>query len=233
PVKGNFASLLMKVSEQESGFQEQPEPVAQPVTMQSAAAPVDEPIPVPPAEPAAVSTAESEQGKRRNRDRQEMLFPFAEPAGLKNVKTRKRAMTIETDNEKDEAAPRKMHVPAAGLLILIVDDSEANCEIMDHMLEFRGYRPDQASSGEQALDLCASKPYDLIFMDCFMPGLDGYRTTQMIRSRFPDLRKKIIGMSARLGEQELQRCIDAGMNDLLAKPFTLKELDAIIEKHCV
>ncbi|MCE5255814.1 MAG: CHASE domain-containing protein, partial [Spirochaetaceae bacterium] len=47
PVKGNFASLLMKVSEQESGFQEQPEPVAQPVTMQSAAAPVDEPIPVP------------------------------------------------------------------------------------------------------------------------------------------------------------------------------------------
>ena len=117
------------------------------------------------------------------------------------------------------------------LSVLVVDDSEANRDIMDHMIRSFGYDLELATSGDQACELCKTKSYTLIFMDCFMPGQDGYKTTQKIRSGSLSAQAKIIGMSARLGDQELQRCLDAGMDDLLAKPFTLKEVGAMIQKH--
>lgn len=286
PVKGNFASLLRKVAEQEpvaSDSRADPlrESESEPVSEAPAAA-------MTAAEPPAASAAEIPAGaavkpsappktpsaeiagaavslpaqtaaeaappeevsapeivglepsvapdrKRSRTTQQEMLFPIAEePAPGASKPHRKSGISVTPAHEQVAARQNTQRTenPASALSVLVVDDSEANRDIMDHMLEFHGHRPDLASSGEQALDLCAGKPYDLIFMDCFMPGLDGYRTTQMLRSRFPDSGKKIIGMSARLGEQELRRCLDAGMDDLLAKPFTLKELDAIIKKHC-
>lgn len=113
--------------------------------------------------------------------------------------------------------------------ILVVDDSEVNREIMGRMLALRGYRADFASSGEEALASCARRAYDVVFMDCFMPGMDGYRTSAAIRERCPDHVRTIVGMSARIGDQEVERCRQAGMDDLLAKPFALKQLLAHLE----
>lgn len=110
--------------------------------------------------------------------------------------------------------------------ILVVDDSEANRDIMGRMLGLRGYSAEFAASGDEALLACAKSRPQIIFMDCFMPGLDGYETTRRIRSGEGTAKSRIIGMSARIGEAEKSRCLEAGMNDLLAKPFTLGELVA-------
>ena len=117
------------------------------------------------------------------------------------------------------------------LAILVVDDSEANRDIMGRMLSLRGYRADFAASGDEALSLCETRRYTIIFMDCFMPDMDGYRTTSLLRVKYPDSMSTIVGMSARMGDQEIERCKSAGMNDLLMKPFTLKDLLAHIEKQ--
>lgn len=115
--------------------------------------------------------------------------------------------------------------------ILVVDDSEANRDIMGRMLSLRGYSADFAASGEEALSKAESRDYDIVFMDCFMPVMDGYQASAALRSRFPGSRMRIIGISARIGDQEAARCASAGMDALLAKPFTLKELQATLEKH--
>lgn len=115
--------------------------------------------------------------------------------------------------------------------ILVVDDSEANRDIVGRMLSLRGYKADFASSGEEALALCATRRYEIIFMDCFMPGMDGYKASAQLRARHQEFHFAIVGMSARIGDQELERCKLSGMDDLLAKPFTLKDLLTHIEKR--
>lgn len=114
--------------------------------------------------------------------------------------------------------------------ILVVDDSEANRDIMGRMLSLRGYKPDFAASGEEALSLCSDRDYAIIFMDCFMPDMDGYKTSSLLRAAHPTSACRIVGMSARIGDQELGRCKTSGMSDLLPKPFTLKQLLSYIEK---
>lgn len=116
------------------------------------------------------------------------------------------------------------------MAILVVDDSEANRDIMGRMLSLRGYAADFAASGEDALPLCAARAYDIIFMDCFMPGMDGYKTSLALREKHPGMKARIVGMSARIGDQELERCRLSGMDALLAKPFTLRDLLAHMEK---
>ncbi|HWR11538.1 MAG TPA: response regulator [Rectinemataceae bacterium] len=117
------------------------------------------------------------------------------------------------------------------MAILVVDDSEANRDIMGRMLSLRGYKADFAASGEDAILLCAARTYGIIFMDCFMPGMDGYKTSSALREKHPGLKSVIVGMSARMGDQELERCRLSGMDALLAKPFTLRDLLTHIEKR--
>ncbi len=108
--------------------------------------------------------------------------------------------------------------------ILLVDDGEVNREIMVRMLASRGYACDTADGGASALERCADKDYDIVFMDCFMPGIDGYAAASRLREiRGPD-RPRIVGMSAMLRGGEAERCKEAGMDDMIAKPFTVDEL---------
>lgn len=115
--------------------------------------------------------------------------------------------------------------------ILVVDDSEVNRDLVGRMLGLRGLSADFADSGPSALEKCKAKPYDVVFMDCFMPGMDGYKTSQSIRRDLPGRGMKIIGMSARLGEKERENCLASGMDDVLAKPFTSKQLGESLEKN--
>lgn len=129
-----------------------------------------------------------------------------------------------------ESEPRTASLPAPKPAILVVDDSDANRDIMGRMLALRGYDADFAASGEDAVSACSARRFDIVFMDCFMPGMDGYRTASLLRAEPLSSHAMIIGMSARTGSQELQRCRDAGMNDLMAKPFTLTQLMGYLER---
>jgi len=181
----------------------------------TSAQPAQQPLPRP--EKSATSSSIDPQGQESPR------HPGPKPAGQRpaypNVRRQEFLFSLEEEPVKAEVA------------ILVVDDSEANRDIVGRMLSLRGYKADFAASGEAAIELCANRHYSIIFMDCFMPGMDGYRTSSLLRAAHPEAGATIVGLSARVGDQELEHCKKAGMDDLLAKPFTLKQLLAHIEKR--
>jgi signal transduction histidine kinase/CheY-like chemotaxis protein/HPt (histidine-containing phosphotransfer) domain-containing protein len=116
----------------------------------------------------------------------------------------------------------------APLRVLVVEDNAVNQRLAMSLLEQLGCRVDVAGSGGEAVSLVARLSYDLVFMDCQMPEMDGYEATRQIRaSDAPSAQVPIIGLSAVQGEQE--RCLAAGMNDYLTKPISLEALAAMVE----
>ncbi|OGQ88790.1 MAG: hypothetical protein A2512_04100 [Deltaproteobacteria bacterium RIFOXYD12_FULL_56_24] len=109
--------------------------------------------------------------------------------------------------------------------ILLVEDNKVNQLVAGKMLTAMGLRVDYAENGEEALAALAKTRYDLVFMDCQMPVLDGYQATKAFRSREVSGEKRlpIIAMTANTSEGDRRKCLEAGMDDYLAKPVK-KEL---------
>jgi len=111
--------------------------------------------------------------------------------------------------------------------VLVAEDNMVNQKVAVRMLERLGLRPDVAGNGREAVELCAMLPYDLIFMDCQMPEMDGYAATAEIRKRpGPEGRVAIVAMTAEAMEGCRERCIEAGMDAYISKPV---RLDDVIE----
>lgn len=109
-----------------------------------------------------------------------------------------------------------------GLLVLLVEDNKTNQMVAKLMLQKLGCRVDIAENGEEALDKTAQHDYNVIFMDIQMPLMDGYQTTQAIRARELTIHKKpslIIAMTANAIKGDREKCLAAGMDDYIAKPF--------------
>ncbi len=99
------------------------------------------------------------------------------------------------------------------------------------MLERIGLRADVAGNGREAVEMFDMLPYDLILMDCQMPEMNGYEAAQEIRRReVSDLRVKIIAMTAEAITGCRERCLEAGMDDFIAKPVKKEQLLEAIKK---
>ena len=124
----------------------------------------------------------------------------------------------------DEAAVAAGAVAGVGarpLRVLVVEDQPVNLELMQLMLRPLGCDVTLTSSAEEALDLLRQRAQDVVFMDCLMPGMDGYAATAAIRRREPDDQHVvIIAMTALIVEGERERCLAAGMDDFLSKPVS-------------
>jgi len=117
-----------------------------------------------------------------------------------------------------------------GLKILLVDDNPINQEVALIMLEQFGCRTTLAVNGREAVDHIKKDPfYDLILMDCQMPEMDGYEATRRI-SECRTRRIPIVAMTANAMAQDREKCLDVGMDDHLAKPFTKNALAAALLK---
>jgi signal transduction histidine kinase/CheY-like chemotaxis protein len=137
-------------------------------------------------------------------------------------------------------APREMPSPAAkppGLFagmavrVLVAEDNPVNQKVALRMLERVGLRPDMAGDGREAVAMYELLPYDLIFMDCQMPEMDGYTAAAEIRKRQrPESRVAIIAMTAEAMEGARERCLEAGMDDYIAKPVRLEEMTEALKK---
>lgn len=123
---------------------------------------------------------------------------------------------------------------ATGLLnVLIVEDEPAIMALMATILSRGGYRVITATNGAEAIRLWERERPELIFMDVQMPVLDGFETTRWIRAREEDTdgQVPIYALTAHVMEEDVNRCLEAGMTGHIRKPIVLPELLKILEDH--
>jgi signal transduction histidine kinase/DNA-binding response OmpR family regulator len=116
--------------------------------------------------------------------------------------------------------------------VLVAEDNIVNQRLVKHMLEKLGCRVDLAANGHEAVTMAAKLRYDLVFMDCFMPELDGYAATAELRQREApgDRRLPIIALTANAMAEDRARCLAAGMDDYLSKPVRIEEIRDILRR---
>src|SRR5687768_11418320 len=109
--------------------------------------------------------------------------------------------------------------------ILLVEDDSANILVASSLLEILGYPYELAASGKEALERLGKESFDLIFTDVQMPDMDGYSLARAIREREAKAgqpRVPIISMTAKTKDGERERGLEAGMDDYIAKPFSVE-----------
>ena len=123
----------------------------------------------------------------------------------------------------------------SGKVILLVDDIDINLEIVAAVLEPTNITIDTATSGKEAVDAFTGNPqrYDLILMDMQMPEIDGLQATRMIRALdMPEAAViPIIAMTANVFKEDIEKCIDAGMNDHLGKPIDMSDIMKMLSHY--
>ncbi|OPJ63347.1 response regulator [Clostridium chromiireducens] len=144
------------------------------------------------------------------------------------------ALGLKKDDEEDGVAEKhlieEIHDPIKPR-ILLVEDNEVNRKIFISMLKSHNMTCDVSIDGSQALKAVSEKDYDIVFMDCQMPVMDGYESTARIR-RLESNKKntKIIAVTANAMEGDSTKCIDAGMDDYISKPIDFEIVFKMIEE---
>lgn len=118
-----------------------------------------------------------------------------------------------------------------GTHVLLVEDSEDNLELIQHILNQAGVKVDQARNGREGLDKALATKYDLILMDLQMPIMDGYEATKALREK--NVITPIIALTAHAMKEERDRCLQAGFNERLTKPIDRTELLRTISEYTV
>ncbi len=130
----------------------------------------------------------------------------------------------ENQNAEDLSPPTK------GPRVLIVDDNAMNQEVLKALLSKNGSEVHEALNGQKAVSLSLASRYDLIFMDCMMPKMDGYEATRIIRNNLqnPNTKTPIIALTANDLKGDRTKCLEVGMDDYLTKPIMPASLAAIL-----
>jgi signal transduction histidine kinase/CheY-like chemotaxis protein len=116
--------------------------------------------------------------------------------------------------------------------LMLVEDNPVNQRVAQLTLERMGYKVRLASSGYEAIDIAGKEDFKLICMDVSMPGLDGYETTQRIRALgVPTSEARIVAITGHAFDDDRRRCAEAGMDDFVAKPFTVTSLSEALERQ--
>lgn len=146
--------------------------------------------------------------------------------------------TIKTLNsfEKNDLIVTKLTCDKGEIVfkpkILLVEDTEMNGKLFTMMLKKKGLTCDVAVNGSEGLKACIEKDYDIVFMDCQMPIMDGYESTAKIRqAEGKNKHTIIIAMTANAMEGDRDKCLQAGMDDYISKPINFELMFNMIEKY--
>lgn len=141
------------------------------------------------------------------------------------------------DDQKIKRTEKQMEASLEGLHLLLVEDNVLNAEIAETLLSDRGFQITVATDGQQAVDLFelnSPGTYDAILMDVMMPVVDGLTATRMIRAfdRKDAKTIPIIAMTANAFDEDVKRCLEAGMNAHLSKPLQMDRIIETLAKYC-
>lgn len=134
---------------------------------------------------------------------------------------------VKSEGKNNGSFSEQVNDPSPVYQLLVVDDILVNQIIAKKNLKKLGYQCDAVSSGKECLLKLTRKKYDLILMDCQMPEMDGFQTTQKIRSgESGDVNKDIpiLAITALTNSGTVDRCLEVGMNSILTKPILINKL---------
>ena len=150
--------------------------------------------------------------------------------------------TEETENTSSRSPNRDlMEIPFAGRQVLLAEDNPVNQMVASEMLTALGCDVNVVGNGQEVIEALSHGSYDLILMDCHMPEMDGYEATRLVRAMEQPREPKdeglngkpfqvpIIALTANALEGDRERCLAAGMDDYLAKPFRQDQLRVVLE----
>jgi signal transduction histidine kinase/CheY-like chemotaxis protein len=137
--------------------------------------------------------------------------------------------------QKVSDSTRRQALPCGRMKVLLVEDNPVNRTLTQRLLEKLGCDVMTANDGEAASSLWQWHPFDLIFMDCVMPRVDGFEATQRLRQwekaqgrrRIP-----VVALTASAMEKDEEHCRQAGMDSFVAKPVNIEMLRAVLEQYC-
>ncbi|BBO83945.1 hypothetical protein DSCO28_45110 [Desulfosarcina ovata subsp. sediminis] len=135
----------------------------------------------------------------------------------------------ESDDQIHQKVPEHVVEPDTER-ILLVEDNELNQELAQEMLLTQGYQVDIAENGAVALEKLERMNYDLVLMDCQMPVMDGYAAARKLREEKRFRRLPIIALTGHAMKGDSQKCLAAGMDDYITKPFSLDSLINTVQK---
>ncbi len=119
------------------------------------------------------------------------------------------------------------------LSILLAEDNQINAVLATALIKRAGHQVRVAVNGAEAVEALKTEPYDLVFMDMHMPEMDGLEAAQEIRKLDVDMAAvPIVALTANAMASDRQKCLDAGMDDFLSKPFDPDDFHAMLEKYC-
>jgi len=142
---------------------------------------------------------------------------------------------LAADSDKNVEKQPEQTVSLQGCNLLLVEDIDINCEIVKTLLEPMNLNIDCASNGVEAVRIFSESQdkYDLILMDLQMPEMDGYEATRKIRELGTDKARNIpiVAMTANVFRDDVERCLNAGMNGHLGKPIDIDELRKVLLQY--
>ncbi|OWQ33475.1 response regulator [Pseudomonas sp. DrBHI1] len=127
-------------------------------------------------------------------------------------------------------APQDSATGKGGGRVLLVEDNPVNQSVIEAMLRSLGFEVSLAMDGAQAVDLVGQQRFAAVLMDCRLPHVDGYEATRRIRQLPGSAGLPIIALTASALQGDRERCLAAGMNDYLSKPFKRTDLQRILQR---
>jgi CheY-like chemotaxis protein len=130
---------------------------------------------------------------------------------------------------------RRRELPCGRMKVLLVEDNPVNRTLTRRLLEKLGCDVMTANDGEAAASLWQWHPFDLVFMDCVMPRVDGFEATRRLReweTAHNRARIPVVALTASAMEEDEERCRQSGMDSFVAKPVNIEMLRAVLEQYC-